>query len=171
MGRRGPETSLTAEIIEAIGADIRAGAFDHVAARRAGYSRVTFFKWWKRGERESDERLVEHDYPAPPSLFEQFYHAVEEAKAEARHSAETRMFRSNPGWWLSHGYARADWRESSQFVRAVQDEVAAQVAALLNFPESETRAPHLTADELTQSLRLLMASGTSVRVQEAHHDE
>jgi hypothetical protein len=56
-----------------------------------------------------------------------FHIALEAAKAEARYSAETRVFDAMPFHWLKNGYPRDDWRQSNQVVREVVDEVMRQV--------------------------------------------
>jgi hypothetical protein len=42
----------------------------------------------------------------PESVYEQFHRALAKAKAEARYSAETRVFDAMPLAWLKSGYAQ-----------------------------------------------------------------
>ena len=44
---------------------------------------------------------------------------LESAKADARYSAETRVFRTQPLAWLKSGYARRDWHESNGLAKAI----------------------------------------------------
>jgi hypothetical protein len=101
----GPAKDLT----ERVCADIRKGCHPHVAAQHHDIDHWDFYAWWKRGEREAQNR--DQNSADPPSEYERFYHAVERAKADARIDAESRVLRTMPLAWLKLGYARADWRE------------------------------------------------------------
>jgi transposase-like protein len=72
----GRRTNLTPEIHQRIVAYVRAGAYTWVAARAAGVHPATFYRWMKRGE----------ETPAGP--YRAFYDDVEEARAQARVTAE-----------------------------------------------------------------------------------
>ncbi len=62
-------------------------------------------------------------------MYEQFHRALERAKAEARYSAETRVFDTMPFASLKSGYARNDWHQSNQLVREVVDELVKRIPA------------------------------------------
>lgn len=113
---------LTPTLMEQVCADIRQGCHPHVAARRHDINHWDFFVWNKRGEREAQNR----EPTEPPSKFEQFYHAVQHAQADARYTAESKVHKTAPLAWLKLGYARADWRESDALVRAVEDAIEAK---------------------------------------------
>ena len=130
----GRPSLLTPDIIEPICAAIREGCYAKVAAGRVGIDGYTLATWDMRGQREVENRAERsmRGEPAdePASLYEQLHTALEQAKSEARYSAETRVFRAMPLHWLRSGYARNDWRESDQFVRAVEDAVEAKLRQL-----------------------------------------
>src|SRR5260370_7385588 len=86
--------------------------------------------WDKRGQREAEQRaLGKVSEDTRESVYEQFHHALAKAKAEARYSAETRVFDAMPLAWLKSGYARNDWHQSNQLVREVVDELMRRVPA------------------------------------------
>jgi hypothetical protein len=95
----GRETLLTPERQQRIVSFIRAGAFDWVAAEANGVDRRTFFEWVQRGDAEHPDREQTDRYA-------QFAHAVREARAEARLSAEVEVKRGEPLAWLMKGPGR-----------------------------------------------------------------
>jgi hypothetical protein len=126
----GRPSLLTPDVQETICAAIRRGCYATVAATRAGVDDFTMSLWDKRGQREAEQRAlgkVSEDTPA--SVYEQFHRALAKAKAEARYSAETRVFDAMPLAWLKSGYARNDWHQSNQLVREVVDELVKRVPA------------------------------------------
>jgi hypothetical protein len=130
----GRPPKLTPEVIETICAAIREGCYATVAGARAGVGKYTMYLWNQRGQREAEQReerriLGDAVEEPPPSIYEQFHVALEQAKAEARYSAETRVFNAMPLWWLKNGYPRNDWRESHQRVREAVDELMRRVHA------------------------------------------
>jgi transposase len=106
-------SKLTPAVIVAVADAIKEGCFASVSAQRAGISNHTYYMWVRRGQREAEERASEPARFAgvPHTDYEQFFEAVEEAKAIARYGAETRIYRTQPLQWLRSGYARADWHE------------------------------------------------------------
>ena len=94
-GRPPGSVSLTPEIAERILELIRGGTWDYVAAEAAGISDRTFYEWIQRGEGEHPTR------PRTRKL-QRFAEGVRRAKAEARAAGEIRLFRENPGRWLSY---------------------------------------------------------------------
>ena len=93
-GRPPGSVSLTKEIEATILNYIRAGAFAYVAAEAAGISERTFHDWIARGEGR-------HPTRAPTPRLRAFAQAVGKAQAEARLAAEARVYRDQPGYWLS----------------------------------------------------------------------
>jgi hypothetical protein len=118
---------ITPDIIEQIAGDIRVGAYAQVAASRAGISKFTFYRWLNVGQAAAEAR-ASGKLRTPPDLYEQFYLAIEAAKAEARFSAENRVFQDMPFQWLKNGYARTDWREANHGVAQVVDELERRIA-------------------------------------------
>ncbi len=97
MPDRGRPTLLTPEVQETICAAIRRGCYATVAATRAGVDDFTMSLWDKRGQREAEQRaLGKVSEDTPESVYEQFHRALAKAKAEARYSAETRVFDTMP---------------------------------------------------------------------------
>jgi len=92
-GRPVGSVTLTAERQDRLVAFIRAGAFDHVAAQAVGISPRTFREWLARGEGRGSR-------PATPKL-RALADQVRAAKAESRLSAEVRVYREQPAYWLS----------------------------------------------------------------------
>jgi hypothetical protein len=107
--------------------DIRAGCYQSVAAARAGIIPYTLYMWNEHGKREMQAREARRAQgkPAdePMSIYELFYLNLEAAKADARHSAETRVFRTQPLAWLRSGYARKDWAGENTLDDALQARV------------------------------------------------
>jgi hypothetical protein len=157
---------LTPAMIESIAADIERGCYATVAAARAGIGHYTFYLWNKRGEHEAQEREQRDGgdgapLDTSPSLYEQFYRRLEQAKATARYSAETRVFDTQPTYWLKNGYPRADWREADTYVRVVEDAVAQRLAALF---ETASKATVFDDDPETirRVLQILIESGAAL---------
>ncbi len=167
----GRPTLLTADHIAPICEAIKQGCYAKVAAGRVGIDGYTLTTWDLRGQRETEdraERALRGD-PAdePASLYEQLHRALDQAKSEARYSAETRVFRAMPYNWLRSGYARNDWRESDQFVRAVEDAVEAKVRALFSPAEDASGNPPLSgpalAGVLSDLLRIQLVNNPALR--------
>ena len=91
---RGRPTKLTPEITARIASFVRAGAYPWVAAEANGICHRTFDRWKTAGERARRGRHYD------------FWRAVRQAGAEARVSAETRVFRDHPETWLTKGPGR-----------------------------------------------------------------
>lgn len=159
----GRPPGCTPAVREAICAAIREGCYASVAAARVGIGRYTLLVWDQRGKRELEQREQE-GRTDPLSLYALFHLELERAKAEARYSAETRVFTAMPLHWLKNGYPRGDWRESDTLVRAVEDEVARKVAEVLGTEghESLGAPPRATGDTLRKALRILIETGAAV---------
>ena len=140
--------SITEERRRQILTYIRAGVFDHVAAQSVGISPRTFRDWIARGEGRG-QRL------ATPELA-RFAQEVRAAKAEARIAAEVRVYREQPGYWLSRAARTRDtaegWTEPAgtergeltmEQVRAMSEEELAR--------RLEQAVAHLVADGLLWS--------------------
>jgi hypothetical protein len=95
-GRPRGSVSLTSVIQETIISYIRAGALPHVAAKAAGVNPGTFREWMARGESRHPTR------PATPKL-RRFAKAVNQAVAQTRVLAESRVYRDHPDRWLKTG--------------------------------------------------------------------
>lgn len=67
----GQQTKLTQEVQELIVSALRAGNYQETAARFAGISKPTFYRWMERGESEAEE----------DQKYRDFRDAVEKAKA------------------------------------------------------------------------------------------
>src|SRR4051812_20021462 len=88
----GPIT-LDGQVLQALIAHIRRGAYDWVAAEACGISRRTFCRWMERGQ-------------AGEAPFAAFSAAVRQARAEARAEAEAWVFANNRLAWLRFGPGR-----------------------------------------------------------------
>lgn len=136
----GAPPKLTPEVALQICAAITEGCYLTVAAARVGVIPYTIYLWNQRGMREALGRAEAQAQgkPAdgPMSCYEEFFLMLESAKAEARYSAETRVFQTNPLAWLRSGYARRDWQGSDVTVRVVGDDVSMQAAELLGVSDT-----------------------------------
>ena len=122
---------ISPELIEQICADVRAGAYVSVACLRAGVSRFTFYRWLNMGQADAAARaqaMAQGEPVGPPTAYEQFYTAVETAKAEARYGAEVSVYQTMPLHWLKSGYARRDWHEYGTSAAEIVDELERRVA-------------------------------------------
>jgi hypothetical protein len=92
--KHGRKSKLSPELTAVICHYIRQGAFDHVAARAAGLSKGTFYRWLQEGD------------TTRASAKREFRDAVEEARAESRQRMELRVAAENPLAWLLKGPGR-----------------------------------------------------------------
>jgi hypothetical protein len=83
---------LTEWIESTILAYVRAGGFAHVAAEAAGVPRELFEEWMRLGEKSH-----------PVGKYRLFAHAVRQAEAQARLSAEVAALKGKPVDWLKAG--------------------------------------------------------------------
>jgi hypothetical protein len=90
----GRPPKLTPEVVAQIAASVRAGGFPHTAAEAAGVSLRTYYRWRARGEAEGRGR------------YQEFWHTVCQAAAEARLIAEAAVFKASPEAWLTKGPGR-----------------------------------------------------------------
>jgi len=91
----GRKTSYCPELHETIIANIKRGCFLHVAAEAAGITFRTFRRWIVDAETRGEE-----------SPYYQLYLDVQQAKAETRMLAESRVYKENPLAWLRLGPGR-----------------------------------------------------------------
>lgn len=115
-------SKLNAETHQRVVQFVRAGVFDHVAARAAGVDPATFRRWMARAERE-------------PGPYREFREDVLRARAEARATAEARVFQERPFEWLRYGPGRdrpgeAGWTESQHVEHSGPDGGAIPLALL-----------------------------------------
>jgi hypothetical protein len=80
-------TKLTPEVMDRIVRAVRAGNYPEAAARAAGISPATYYRWMKEGEKAS--RGIKHD----------FYEAVRQAEAEAEVEIVARIMKAIPDDW------------------------------------------------------------------------
>jgi hypothetical protein len=152
-------------LIEQIANDIRQGCYIKVACRRAHIHHSTWYARYAKGEHEANT-APPGDPPRPlaqQSLYERFYAAMEEAKADAQYSAETRVFQTSPLYWLRYGYARDDWRAADDTVRLIEDAVEIKVRQLLEEQAANAgRDPYTLTDEQLAALITDMTKNTRV---------
>src|SRR5438105_264301 len=86
---------LTPELRQHIAANVRAGAFPHVAAGVWGIPQPTFDRWLRKG------RL-----PKTRRRYRVFVREVEIAAAQARALAEAKIYQEDSRTWLQHGPGR-----------------------------------------------------------------
>jgi hypothetical protein len=113
---------LSPELIETICAALRQGCHVKTACARAGVATSLMNEWLRRGRAEAEDRS-NGETGICESVFEQFFHAVEQAKGEAVFSAETRVYDTNPLAWLRLGYPRNDWRLSNLPAKEAIEEI------------------------------------------------
>lgn len=102
VSRRGRRRLLTAETLQSICDDVRRGVYLRQAAIAAGISERSFFEWLARGRAvEAGELPIEGN-----ADYLHFLQQLQQARAQARVSAESRVFESNPLAWLRSGPAR-----------------------------------------------------------------
>jgi hypothetical protein len=91
----GRPTKYTPELTRQIAAYVRAGGYPWAAAQACGIHPRTLTRWLTRGEQ------------ARRGMFFEFCLAVRKAEAEARMSAEARVFAEQPALWLTKGPGRS----------------------------------------------------------------
>jgi hypothetical protein len=85
---------LTPAVETQIVSFIRAGGYDWLAAAAAGVPPAVFQDWMRRGAKQARQP------------YRHFYEEVEQAKAQARLSAEIEARQKDPRYWLTHGPGR-----------------------------------------------------------------
>ncbi len=100
-GRRGGPLPafMNLDVLRAILSAIQRGAWDYVACQAAGVPKTTFEEWKRRGRADADA--------GRDTEYSRFSGLVEQAKASAHITAETRVFRQRPEIWLLKGPGRA----------------------------------------------------------------
>jgi len=116
----GRRTKLTEETQQSIIKAIKDGSFDYVAAEAAGITYQTFRNWVERGEK------------AKRGLYCEFYLAVMQARAQARKTAESRVWLEDPFKWLRFGPGREKpgrpgWTDGSEDVADALADMAGTV--------------------------------------------
>lgn len=109
--------TLTEEMMHTIVAFIRAGAFDQSAAAAVGISPRTLRDWLERGEGRGSK--------SSNPLLDELAKQVGVARGQARVGAETRVYREDPKYWLTHA-ARSTkdepgWTEPRSGTAGAQD--------------------------------------------------
>jgi hypothetical protein len=133
MGKGGRPPKLTDKVEALIVASVRAGGFVWVAAQAAGVGQSTFHRWM------SDQR----------PRFREFREKVEQARAQARLTAELEVKRTNPEFWLRVGPGRErpgepGWTDSAKVEHKVEHSFDA-----LTDEQLEARFKALTAAAAT----------------------
>jgi hypothetical protein len=150
-------TTITPALVDRICADIRQGAYVTVACQRAGISGFTYYRWLNLGRADAETRaqaLAQGELVGEPTIFEQFYTAVETAKADARFGAEVSVYQAWPLQWLKSGYARRDWHEYGTSAAEIVDEIERRIAA------GPTSLP-VPPESVRTVLRMLIESGVA----------
>lgn len=164
---------LTPEVAKQICADIQSGCYLTVAAARSGVIPYTIYLWNQRGMREALGRAEAQAQglptDGPMSRYEEFFLMLESAKAEARYSAETRVFQTNPLAWLKSGYARRDWQGSDVAVRVTGDDVAKQAADLMGVSDTSL-SPTASSAGVYQAIKRRAIPYTNPTEQEQETD-
>ncbi|MGH2966122.1 MAG: transposase [Solirubrobacterales bacterium] len=88
-------TKLTPEVKQRIVKAVRAGNYAETSARSAGVSSATYYRWMKRGERESK------------GIYHDFFEEVKRAEAEAEVHAVAVIRRE---------IADGDWRAAAHYL-------------------------------------------------------
>ena len=87
----------TPEITQMISSYLQAGGTPAIAAQAAGISEQTFNHWLAKGKTTR-----------APKALRAFYHAVEQAHAQARLRAEIAAFNDKPLEWLKSGPCKGE---------------------------------------------------------------
>lgn len=101
--KTGRPSKLTPDVHEAIIRSLVFGASDFAACTAAGIAERTFYGWMERGqdaEDLEDEGLPVAGIEIP---YMQFAQDVRQARGHAVSSAESMLFFSDPGAWLTRG--------------------------------------------------------------------
>ena len=126
-----PDARPDPEVANTIFAYIRAGAYDYIAAEAAGISARTLREWVARGEARSSR-------PGSDS-YSRFAAGYRLAKAEARATAEMKVFEEHPAYWLAHtarsaperpGWSGADAPAHQGILTSAQAEEARRLASV-----------------------------------------
>ncbi len=99
----------TTEISQTITSYLQAGGTPAIAAQAAGISEQTFNHWVAKGKTSR-----------APKAMKDFYHAVEQAHAQARLRAEIAAFNDKPLEWLKSGPCKGEieWGKRSSGKKA-----------------------------------------------------
>ena len=102
----------TPEITQLISSYLQAGGTPAVAAQAAGISEQTFNHWLAKGKTTR-----------APKALKAFYHAVEQAHAQARLRAEIAAFNDKPLEWLKSGPCKGEveWGKRSSGKKAKEE--------------------------------------------------
>jgi hypothetical protein len=133
---------LTAAMVQDIAERIKVGAFEQVAVESVGVPFEIYKRWLASGRAKK-----------APALYRQLADAVMQAKAHARFAAEMDLRKKDAKAWLLHGPGRespggAGWSattkpgsgDTANEGPALQDVLAALLAALAPFPEARIAA-------------------------------
>ena len=127
--RAGRPTIFNVKLHRGLVKEIRAGAYDWVAAEAVGIGQRTFYRWIERGERGE----------AP---FATFARDVKKARALARLGAEKRVREEQPLAWLRMGPGR-ERRGQPGWTEAVKAQPQEAVEVVIDEDEDPTMVEEL----------------------------
>ena len=120
MSKTGRPSKLTAELIKNIQNWLRMGYFVEDAARMAGVTKMTLYRWLDKGREDREQEI--------DSLYADFCDAMERARAEAEgmfiNSIQTAAKRGQwqaAAWWLERSYDKCSKPHKIQ-IAAHEDE-------------------------------------------------
>ena len=99
----GRPSKLTLDVHEAIIRSLIFGASDFAAATAAGIAERTFYDWLTRGLDAADAEDEGEPIDTIEIPYMQFAQEVRQARGHAVGSAESMLFFSDPGAWLTRG--------------------------------------------------------------------
>lgn len=138
-GRRSILEALGPEGREKLYSEIRAGAFEHVAARCNGIAGRTYWELKAKGRAAIEKEASGQALTEAEKLWKEFVENIEQAHASARVKAETRVYEENPQYWLGRGPARdkgpenPGWSERHEVTGADGKPLSVEVSATAEF--------------------------------------
>lgn len=156
--RIGRPSALTEGVQRRIESAIRTGAYPETAARAAGVSERSFYRWMERGEAEQvrrDSYDAEHptlteeekEKRAIEQPFVHFWQSIQKALAEAEILVVGKVYQGGKDWqskaWIAERRWRERWGRTTRTELTGADGGPVQVASV---PAAELLA---LADELT----------------------
>ena len=105
MSKTGRPSKLTAEVIKNIQNWLRMGYFVEDAARMAGVTKMTLYRWLEKGREDREQEI--------DSLYADFCDAMERSRAEAEgmfiNSIQTAAKRGQwqaAAWWMERSFQK-----------------------------------------------------------------
>lgn len=167
--RPGRPTALTGEVAEQIEAYIREGAYPETAARAAGVSERSYYRWLERGEAESERREAydsEHPLYAEMDLAGQaevdpdeaetrtredvylaFWQSTQKAVALAEIETVSSVRSGGQDWQSRAWVAERRWRD--RWGRTQRTEISGPGGGAVQVETTSTSELLALADELT----------------------